>query len=277
MKAKLPKEEFNKWRQKAYYERQKKDRTKKSLERYYRNKQDEEILIEEIYKEVYDPLPEPINYDKYYIEKFREDDIDVDGKYRFSWWSSKLIFDNRRFLPKYKKPIRIYWRRWVNAAMNNLLKEEWKAYELLLPHLEELQNAKFWLKKFQTITKYPLWNVSGKLGKLCMNSDIAPSHICNVLSAIQRGKYIVSEAYLWRTNFIMGDVVVTQTGHKFQPCLENNLPWLTPDTIEDIHDVRMKWRKEKWKEKPPIYLVNDAYLVKIPINEWEAYYYLIPT
>lgn len=277
MKAKLPKEEFNEWRQKAYYQRQKKERSKKNLDRYYRNKAAEEAFFEEIYKDVYDPIPEPINYDKYYTEKFREDDMDADGKYRFSRWSSKIIFDNWRYMPKYKKPIRIYWRRGINAAINNLLREEWKAYELLLPYLDELKDAKFALKRFQTITKYPLWNVSGKLGELCMSSDIAPSHICNVLSAIQRDKYIISEAYLWRTNFIMWDVVVTQTGHKFQPCLENNIPWITKDTIEWLHEVRMKRWKKKWKEKPPIYMVSDAYLVKIPINEWETYFYIIPT
>lgn len=277
MKGKLSKEEFNKWRQKAYYQWQKEERIRKSLDRYYRNKTEEEAIIEDVYKDVYDVLPEPINYDKYYIEKYREDDIDVDGKYRFSWRSSKIIFDYWKFMPKYKKPIRIYWRRGVNTVINNLLKEEGRAYQLLLPHLDELEDAKFKIKKHQTITKYPLWNVSWKLARLIMNSDIAPSHICNVLSAIQRWKYIISEAYLWRNNFIMGDVIVTQTWHKFQPCLENNIERLTPDTIEDIHNIRMKRRKKKWKKKPPLYMVSDAYLVKIPINKWETYFYIIPT
>ena len=108
MKGKLSKEEFNKWRQKAYYQWQKEERIKKSLDRYYRNKTEEETIIEDVYKDVYDVLPEPINYDKYYTEKYREDDMDVDGKYRFSWRSSKIIFDYWKFMPRYKKPIRIY-------------------------------------------------------------------------------------------------------------------------------------------------------------------------
>lgn len=65
-------------------------------------------MLEEIYEEVYDPLPEPINYDKYYTEKFREDDMTKDGKYRFCWWSSKIIFEDWKFMPKWTKPIRIY-------------------------------------------------------------------------------------------------------------------------------------------------------------------------
>lgn len=75
----------------------------------------------------------------------------------------------------------------------------------------------------------------------------------------------------------MGDVVVTQTGHMFQPCLENNIPRLTPETIENIHSVRMGRRKKKQKEKPPIYMVCDAYLLKISINERENFYYIVPT
>ena len=277
MKAELSPEEFNKWRKKEYYQLTKDKRIEQQLERYYRKRKEEENMLDEIYRDVYDPLPEPINYDKLYIEKFKNDDVDSDGKYRFSWRSSKIIFEDWKKIPRYKQPIRIYWRRWINTVINNLLKEEWKAYKLLLPHLSELEWAKFMLKKYQSLTKYPLWNISGKLSKLCIDSDIAPSHICNVLSAIQRGKYIASEAYLWRNSFIMGDVIVTQTGHMFQPCLENNIDWLTPNTIDAIHNTRMKWRKKKWKEKPPIYMLSDAYLIKIPINERENYYYLIPT
>ena len=277
MKVKLSEEEFNKWRVKAYYEWQREEKIKKVIDRYYRKKAEEEAMIEEIYKDVYDPLPEPIDYDKYYLEKFKEDDTDVDGKYRFSWRSSKIVFQDWKAMKRYKKPIKICYRRWLNRVRNTLLREEWKAYQLLLPYLSDLEGAKFMIKRKQTITKYPLWNVKWLLAKLIINSDIAPSHVCNVLSAIQRGKYIVSEAYLWRNSFIMWDIIVTQTGHKFQPCLEHNIRWLNPKTVDDIHNVRMKRRKKKWKVAPPIYMLQDAYLVKITPNEWEQRFYIIPT
>ena len=180
-------------------------------------------------------------------------------------------------MKRYKKPIKICYRKWLNRIRNTLLREEWKAYQLLLPYLSDLEGARFMIKRKQTITKYPLWNVRWLLAKLIINSDIAPSHVCNVLSAIQRGKYIVSEAYLWRNSFIMWDVIVTQTGHKFQPCLEHNIRWLNPKTIDNIHNVRMKRWKKKWKEKPPIYMLQDAYLVKITPNEWEQRFYIVPT
>jgi len=276
-KQELSKDEFDKRRAKEWYQWNKKWYAKKQLEKYHKNKAEEEVMIEEIYKDIYDTIPDPINWDKYYLEKFKEDDTDYEWKYKFSWRSSKIIFENWRHMPKYKKPIRIIWRRWMTKTINNLYKEEGRAYQLLQPHLSELMDAQFSIKRHQTITKYPLRNVSWKLAKLIQYSDISPSHICNVLSAIQRGKYIASEVYLWRTSFIMGDVVVTQTGHMYQPCLENNIPWLTPETIEDIHNVRMKRRKKKWKEKPPLYMVNDAYLVKIHINEREFLSYIIPT
>lgn len=276
-KKEMSKEEFNKWRQREWYQRNKKKHIKKQLDVYYKNKAEEEVLIEEIYKDVYDVLPEPINYDKYYTAKFRNDDVNSENKYKFCWWSSKLMFENWKFMRKRKKPFRIYWRKWVKETMNNLATQEARAYQLLLPHLDELDNSVFYLKEKQTLTKYPLWYVTWKLAELIQSSDIAPSHVCNVLSAIQRWKYIASEVYLWRASFIIGDVLVTQTGSMFQISLENNLPWLTPDNIEEIHEIRMKRRKKKWKEKPPIYMVRDAYLVKIPINERENLFYIIPT
>lgn len=74
----MSKEEFNKWRQKERYQRNKKRRIEKQLEQYYRNKKEGEAFLEEIYKNVYDTLPEPINRDKYYLEKFKEDDTDYE-------------------------------------------------------------------------------------------------------------------------------------------------------------------------------------------------------
>lgn len=277
MKEKLSKEEFNKWRIKERYQRNKEERSKTQLERYYRKKDEEEAALEEIYEEIYDPLPEPINYDKYYTAKFRDDDVNSESKYKFCWRSSKLASENWKCMRKRRTPFRIYWRKWVKEVMNVLAKQETRAYQLLQPHLDELQDARYFIQKWnQGLTKYPMRKVFWKLAELIKSSDIPPSHICNVLSAIQRGKYIVSEVYLWRTSFIFWDVLVTQTGNMFQLCLENNLPRLTPDNVEEIHDIRMKRRKKKWKEKPPIYMVEDAYLVKYQLNERETQFYIIP-
>lgn len=277
-KKEMNKKEFERWRKKEWYQRNKERRIERQLDAYYRNKAEEEALIEEIYKNVYDILPEPINYDKYYTAKFRDDDINSENKYKFCWWSSKLVFENRRRLPQQKKPFRIYWRKWVKEVMNVLAKQETRAYQLLLPHLDELKDAKYFIQRWnQGLTKYPMWKIYWRLAELIKGSDIPPSHVCNVLSAIQRGKYIASEVYLWRTNFIFWDVLVTQTGNMFQISLENNLKWLTPDTVEQIHATRVERWKKKWKEKPPIYLVKDAYLLKIPINGRETFYYILPT
>ena len=70
----MSKEEFYKWRIKQRYQWNKKEQSKKQLEKYYKNKAEEEVMIEGIYKDVYDILPEPINYDKLYMEKYKDDD-----------------------------------------------------------------------------------------------------------------------------------------------------------------------------------------------------------
>jgi len=33
-------------------------------------------------------------------------------------------------------------------------------------------------------------------------------------------------------------------GHMFKIALENNLKWLTPDTVEEIHQQRLNYKKE---------------------------------
>ena len=104
----MNKKEFEGWRKKEWYQRNKERRIERQLDAYYRNKAEEEALIEEIYKNVYDILPEPINYDKYYTAKFRDDDIDCDGKYRYYRRCSRLKSLKPSKLPKYTLPIRIY-------------------------------------------------------------------------------------------------------------------------------------------------------------------------
>ena len=75
-KKEMSKEEFSKWRQKEWYQRNKERRIEKQLDSYYRNKVEEEALIEEIYESVYKELPEPIDYNKFYYDKYDKDDRD---------------------------------------------------------------------------------------------------------------------------------------------------------------------------------------------------------
>ena len=72
-------------------------------------------------------------------------------------------------------------------------------------------------------------------------------------------------------------MLVTGTGNLFRIALNNNLSRLTKDTVEEIHQKRMAWIKSKSNDAPPIYIVNDAYLIKIKINERETLFYIVPT
>ena len=274
MKAKLSKEEFYKRRQKAYYEWQKEERIKKWLERYYRNKWEEEAMLEEIYKDVYDPLPEPINYDKYYTEKFREDDMDVDGKYRYYWRCSRLNLLKPSKLSKYTLPIRIYWRKGVRSIISQLWNMQNKAYEYIKPYIDELNIKDFKLSKKQFFTKAPMWAMSKKMLELTSATDISNNQICTVASALLRDKYIKSELYLWRVSFLVWDIIITQNGNVLRPCLENNIEWLNKDTVISLHDKRVKYLN--WEDNDlQIYILWDCYLLEIHINEREYIYYLV--
>ena len=108
------------------------------------------------------------------------------------------------------------------------------------------------------------------------STDISNNQLCSVASAVLRDKYIMSELYLWRCSFLVGDVIITQNWNVIRPLLENNIPWLTVDTVEELHQKRMDYLKKKTDDLK-IYALWDCYLTKVWLNEREYFYYIIPT
>ena len=276
MKEKLSKEEFNKRRTKTWYERNKEKRIEKQLELYYRNKEEEEAMIEEIYEEVYDPLPDPINYDKYYAEKYKKDDMDSWGKYRYYWWASRLNYIKPSRLPRYDQPIRINKRTNMNVMMSQLWKMQDAAYEYLQPYIDKLDVRDMALSKKQFFTKAPMWASSERMQKILADTDISNNQICTVASALLRNKYMQTELYMGRVGFLVGDIIITQNGNTLRPALENNIPRLNKDTVEWLHKQRMDYLKGK-NDDLQIYILWDTYLFKYQINERETFYYIVPT
>ena len=266
MKEKLSPEEFKKRYRRQYYD------AEAEREKYQKKKAERDKFAEEIYAE----MPEPINRDKYYTKKYRDDDT-VKNWYRFAWRSSRLRWLNRKKVPKRKKPFRVSNRRWLEYWMRRLLDIQCDVYKYLKPHLEEIRDCKICLCKKQYPYDYPTYHLEEPLNSLCEASEINTWRIVNVAYWMVRDKFMVSELYLGRNSFIFWDVLVTWTWNTFRIALENNLPWLTKDTVEEIHSLRMDWRKNKGEKAPPIYIVNDAYLIKIPINERENLFYIVPT
>lgn len=275
-KAELPEEEFKKWRKKARYQRNKEKCIKNQLNNYYRDKELQEAMIEEIYREVYDTLPEPISRDEFYTEKFKSDDIKSNW-YRFAWRSSRLKRIKWAELSRQHLPFRIYGRYRIDALIKAQEEIQTKSYKYLKEQREEIKDCKINLQKRQQPYNYPMYSVSEPLKSIADASEINNWNLILVADWMIRGKYMSSGVYLWRNSFIFWDVLVTGTWHLFRIALENNLRWLTPKTVEKIHELRIKRRKEKAEKRPPIYMVWDAYLLKIPINEWENLYYIVPT
>lgn len=275
-KQELSKEEYNKRRIKEWYNRNKERYAKKQLEKYHRDKAEEEEMIEEIYKSVYDKIPDPINRDKYYTQKYRDDDINYDEKFKFSWRASRL----RRVKPsreeKYNSPIKIYNHWALNWMFTTLWNMQDKAYTLVKQYINEISLDNFCLSKKQGLTKNPMRSSSWKIRELVDGSDISKNQIYSVASAMLRDKYIVNELYMGRVSFLVGDVIITQAGNVLRPCLENNIPWITKDTVDELHKKRMDWLKKKTDDLK-IYILQDAYLTKYKPNEYEQRFYLIPT
>lgn len=271
MKEKLSPEEFKKRYRRLYYDKE------KERKKYQEKKADVDKYVWELIDEIYADIPDLINRDRYYTEKYKKDDTKR-WAYKFAWRSSKIRRLNRNWLPIQKTPFRISNRKWLDRCMKELLNTQTSVYKYLSPYLKEIKNCAISMHKKQQPYDYPTYTIDEPLNSLCKNSNINTWRIVNVADWMIRDKLIISELYLGRNNFIFWDVLVTWTWNIFRISLENNLPWLTKDTIEDIHEKRMRWRKDKKDmDMPPIYIVNDAYLIKIPINERENYFYIVPT
>jgi len=271
MKEKLSPVEFKKWYRRQYYD------ARAEKKKYQEKKKVRDEFMAESTDEFYSRIPKPINRDKYYTEKYKNDDTKRTA-YKFAWRSSKIRRLNWNWLPKQTSPFRISNRKGVDRCIKELLNIQWKVYEYLKPHLNEIKKCEISLHRKQQPYDYPTYTIDEPLNSLCEASDINTWRIAYVAEWMIRDKFMVTELYLWRTSFIFWDVLVTQTWNLFRIALENNLPWLTKDTVEDIHSRRMsRWKDKNDKDMPPIYLVQDAYLIKIKINERENLYYIIPT
>jgi hypothetical protein len=81
-------------------------------------------------------------------------------------------------------------------------------------------------------------------------------------------------------------MICTSKGQLFLPYLDSNVPYLTKDSLEEIHDNTKRWLNGE-KVKLPIYIMRDLYLLRIPASkfqnendEWDSnntyYYYVVP-
>lgn len=277
-RAELSEEEYNEWYKTTWYQRNREKRLAYQYEWLERQKQEQEEILKDVFETVYDIIPEPIDLDDYYQEKFKADNVNKEWKYRFGRRHSRIMWMHWKFIPAMTQPIRISNRWGMTHVLARTLKTEQEAYKYLLPHMWEISLDDFFLKrkKRQIVSKYPYWNMNGKIKELAENTKIPHSHLCNVASAILRDKYIASEVYLWRNSFLVGDVIVTQTWWLFQVSLKNNLKRLTEETIEDVHKKRMERIYNNSDEPPPLYRLQDAYLIRIKPNEREDWFYIVP-
>ena len=269
MKEKLTPQEFKKRYRRLYYDKEKEQK------KYQEKKREEDLFVWQLIDEIYADVPDLINRDDYYTKKYRDDDT-VCNAYNFSWRSSRLMRISRKQTPKWKTPFRISKRHAMITWINRLFNTQVEAYKYLKPHIDEIRNCKYALAKKQYIYS-PLYYMDEPMRTIIEQAPVPNHRAIYVADGMIRWKFMVSELYLGRDSFIFWDVLVTQTWNTFRIALENNLPWLTKDTVEEIHSLRMDWRKNKWEKAPPIYIVNDAYLIQIPINEREILYYIVPT
>lgn len=275
-KAELSPEEFKKWKYKALYEKNKEYRIAKQKALRDNKKIEREEMFKEVMDEVWGNAPEYLDIDKYYLDKFDADDRDGSWRYMFYRRCSRL---NKEKITKFKpitQPVKIVHREWFSNFFSKLWAMQQRAYEYMLPYYDEINIEDFKLAKRQYFTKKPMWTAKWKIVDLVAATDISQNQIYSVTSAVLRGKYIQSELFMGRVSYLVGDIIITQAGNILRPSLKNNLPWLTEDTVDELHEKRIQWLKREIDDLP-VYTLWDTYLIKIKPNERETYYYLVPT
>lgn len=275
-KAELSPEEFKKWKYKTLYEKNKEERIAKQTALYNNKKAEQEEMYREVMDEVRWDVPEYLDIDKYYLAKFDADDRDSENRHKFYWWCSRLLYMKTNKLKAITQPVRIVSRTSFSNLFSRLWAMQQRAYEYMLPYYDEIDIKDFKLAKKQFFTKRPMWAAKWKIVDLVNATDISQNQIYSVTSAVLRDRYIQSELYLGRANYLVGDIIISQAGHLLRPSLKNNLPWLTEATVDELHEKRMKWLKREIDDLP-VYILWDTYLIKMKPNERETYYYLVPT
>lgn len=283
MREKLSKEEYEKrWHQQNYQKRK-----EQLAEKYQKDKEEKEAMIEEIYRDVYDPIPIPLTQDEEYLLKYMDDNVDWEWRYRYSWRASHLQKLYRFKCDTINYPIRIMNNYNMNSLWMQQLNMQDKVYNYLLPILDELKIDDCRMSDNQKVTARPLRMSRWRMLEIIDNTSLPAHQLCELMQAMKKWIYIMSEVFLWHISFLCGDMICTSMWQMFFPSLVNNLPWLTPDTVDNEHKERMAFHKYEMWASPTIAVLYDAHLIRVPSIKiqdekwnWTNYkkfdYYVVP-
>ena len=284
-KAELSPEDFTKWYHKHTYQKRK----EKVRQQYQAKKTLEEALAIETYHEIFDDEPSIPTYkdlEKEYIEEARKYYTSKANRWVFYWWCSRLVSVKFNSVLLWMNPIRICENLKMNKLFLTELKEQQRIANILKPHLDEICLEEIILRKKQNISSRPNYKAIGRLEEIINENHLPCNFACEIASALIRDRYIDWLPYLWHNNYLLGDFIATGKGQVLLPALDNNLPYLTRETLNDIHNQTIAWLNEE-KNKVPLYLMRDLYLVRIPASKFQNenkeddsnnsyYYYVVP-
>lgn len=282
MKEKLSPEDYYRWYHRTYYHKSDKEKTKR------RNDNKSRIWFEETKKlllELYWEDKKEQTIDEYYIEKYRADDVDSDWRYRQMRWATdiwRIAWTDYIWFP-----IRIAENINMNKLMPRQLWEQTKAYNHL--KWKDLDNVQCWLLiNWKNSLRNPRRWGNDNFISLAENEEwISRLQIWEMIRRIQAWVFM-PEVWVWYRCFMVWDIIATSMWHMFKIALENNLDWLTKDTIDSIHEQRKYiWhncnKRVKWF---PIACMDNCYLIKIPADkivcdDWNIEhhhynYYIVP-
>lgn len=272
LRATMTKEEYHRYDNKLWYQKNKKFILDKEEQR--RRKEDQEAY--EWFMEMFKPYEYPKtarDIDEEFNAKYIEDWGDYrEGRWRLdSWWRyTRLWKVDRKLIPTIRDPIKIIRNQELDRVFNTKISNQQRAYEYILPYIDEISFDSCWLPREQKILSKPQWRCKWKLLELCQATDIPQFWIIEVFRALKEGVYINSLPYLWETSFLIGDRIMTSTGNLYIPSLSNNFNYLNLKTCDDIHKETEEYFRRNNTSRPPVWRIMNWYLLRIKNNKfWE--------
>ncbi len=280
-------EEYHNWSANDYMRRKREQVNQRTLERYHKLEEEVGYIPEELVKNL-PSQPDNRSVDEKYLDEHAPLLKNKEWRARFARWGSRLYKLNYAKLLRFDWCIRLLQNYDFDMLIDRQMRMQHKAYDYMKPYMDDLMDEGAWIQTENRVTVCPMWHTTAKLLDVITKTDIPRHQLCEMYLALKKNVYMKSCMYLWNVSFLIWEIIVDSYGHMFMPSLEHNIWWLNKDTVDSLYNMRMDWLRCKTNEAPPIVVLYNASLIKVPkwkiqldedsdefSNCWQYDYYIV--
>ena len=268
MKAKLSKEEYNRWQANEYYhknkeriDRQHKDaslrRLKERLEEYEELAEDYPLIKTEREKELE------------LLDKYKWDFINWQWRFVQYRWCTPCWYKTKKMY-SFTQPIKVIPTPWIEKCISQRLWVQQKVYKFVKPYINEIHLNEFAPKEKQDMFNKLQYTFkpNTKIFELHQAKGISQNVLAMITEAILCDRWVASLPYMGMC-ILCWDRIYTSMWQVFMVSpYHNNYKYINEDNIDKIHEDTQKFLK---KESYWCFMAfaNHCYLIKVPRDIYE--------